>query len=166
MDVPVPTKDMLLFSGIIIRMPCSWTWGIYVSNQVKGIFCCSLSHICSDSYQMLLFLRNRVTKTYTIFFWLTPIIFLFSVIRPWSNLWLLASIVITMLLHITILYVPPLSVLFSVSYPFLIFIEGNCLYHCRKNLYYFEFIQSPLAGNSTVLGWVESCSLSLFPCKY
>ncbi|PSS17305.1 Calcium-transporting ATPase 3, endoplasmic reticulum-type like [Actinidia chinensis var. chinensis] len=37
------------------------------------------------------------------------------VIPPWSNLWLLGSIVLTMLLHILILYVRPLSVLFSVT---------------------------------------------------
>ncbi|XP_010999893.1 PREDICTED: calcium-transporting ATPase 3, endoplasmic reticulum-type [Populus euphratica] len=34
---------------------------------------------------------------------------------PWSNLWLVASIVLTMLLHILILYVHPLSILFSVT---------------------------------------------------
>ncbi|KAL2346493.1 hypothetical protein Fmac_000493 [Flemingia macrophylla] len=37
------------------------------------------------------------------------------VIPPWSNLWLVASIILTMLLHILILYVRPLSVLFSVT---------------------------------------------------
>lgn len=37
------------------------------------------------------------------------------VIPPWSNLWLVASIVLTMLLHILILYVAPLSILFSVT---------------------------------------------------
>ncbi|XP_024029035.1 calcium-transporting ATPase 3, endoplasmic reticulum-type [Morus notabilis] len=37
------------------------------------------------------------------------------VVRPWSNMWLLASIILTMLLHILILYVHPLSVLFSVT---------------------------------------------------
>ncbi|GAY48006.1 hypothetical protein CUMW_108690 [Citrus unshiu] len=37
------------------------------------------------------------------------------VIPPWSNLWLVASIILTMFLHILILYVPPLSVLFSVT---------------------------------------------------
>ncbi|XP_022768630.1 calcium-transporting ATPase 3, endoplasmic reticulum-type isoform X1 [Durio zibethinus] len=37
------------------------------------------------------------------------------VIPPWSNLWLVASIILTMLLHILILYVPPLSILFSVT---------------------------------------------------
>ncbi|KAF7830531.1 calcium-transporting ATPase 3, endoplasmic reticulum-type [Senna tora] len=37
------------------------------------------------------------------------------VIPPWSNLWLVGSIVLTMLLHILILYVHPLSVLFSVT---------------------------------------------------
>ncbi|XP_072972020.1 calcium-transporting ATPase 3, endoplasmic reticulum-type isoform X2 [Typha angustifolia] len=37
------------------------------------------------------------------------------VIRPWSNLWLVGSIFLTMLLHILILYVEPLSVLFSVT---------------------------------------------------
>ncbi|CAH9077838.1 unnamed protein product [Cuscuta epithymum] len=37
------------------------------------------------------------------------------VIPPWSNLWLVASIVLTMLLHVLILYVQPLSVLFSVT---------------------------------------------------
>ncbi|XP_057430619.1 calcium-transporting ATPase 3, endoplasmic reticulum-type [Lotus japonicus] len=37
------------------------------------------------------------------------------VIPPWSNLWLVGSIVITMLLHTLILYVRPLSVLFSVT---------------------------------------------------
>ncbi|XP_073021143.1 calcium-transporting ATPase 3, endoplasmic reticulum-type [Primulina eburnea] len=37
------------------------------------------------------------------------------VIPPWSNLWLLGSIVLTMLLHVLILYVPPLSALFSVT---------------------------------------------------
>ncbi|XP_022844407.1 calcium-transporting ATPase 3, endoplasmic reticulum-type isoform X1 [Olea europaea var. sylvestris] len=37
------------------------------------------------------------------------------VIPPWSNLWLVGSIVLTMLLHVLILYVQPLSVLFSVT---------------------------------------------------
>ncbi|XP_027904102.1 calcium-transporting ATPase 3, endoplasmic reticulum-type isoform X3 [Vigna unguiculata] len=37
------------------------------------------------------------------------------VIPPWSNMWLVASIIITMLLHILILYVHPLSILFSVT---------------------------------------------------
>ncbi|KAK2391836.1 Calcium-transporting ATPase 3, endoplasmic reticulum-type [Trifolium repens] len=37
------------------------------------------------------------------------------VIPPWSNLWLVGSIILTMLLHILILYVRPLSVLFSVT---------------------------------------------------
>ncbi|KAL8487705.1 hypothetical protein ACS0TY_023694 [Phlomoides rotata] len=37
------------------------------------------------------------------------------VIPPWSNLWLLGSILLTMLLHVLILYVKPLSILFSVS---------------------------------------------------
>ncbi|KAL7207957.1 hypothetical protein ACSBR1_029834 [Camellia fascicularis] len=36
-------------------------------------------------------------------------------IPPWSNLWLVGSIVLTMLLHILILYVRPLSILFSVT---------------------------------------------------
>ncbi|XP_020533733.1 calcium-transporting ATPase 3, endoplasmic reticulum-type isoform X3 [Jatropha curcas] len=37
------------------------------------------------------------------------------VIPPWSNLWLVASIILTMIFHILILYVRPLSVLFSVT---------------------------------------------------
>ncbi|KAM7255629.1 hypothetical protein ACFE04_008527 [Oxalis oulophora] len=37
------------------------------------------------------------------------------VIPPWSNLWLVGSIILTMLLHVLILYVPPLSILFSVT---------------------------------------------------
>lgn len=37
------------------------------------------------------------------------------VIPPWSNLWLVASIFLTMILHILILYVHPLSVMFSVT---------------------------------------------------
>ncbi|XP_027148407.1 calcium-transporting ATPase 3, endoplasmic reticulum-type [Coffea eugenioides] len=37
------------------------------------------------------------------------------VIPPWSNLWLVASIVLTILLHMLILYVQPLAVLFSVT---------------------------------------------------
>ncbi|XP_047324737.1 calcium-transporting ATPase 3, endoplasmic reticulum-type [Impatiens glandulifera] len=37
------------------------------------------------------------------------------VIPPWSNLWLVGSIVLTMLLHILVLYVRPLSILFSVT---------------------------------------------------
>ncbi|KAH7846945.1 hypothetical protein Vadar_019999 [Vaccinium darrowii] len=37
------------------------------------------------------------------------------VIPPWSNLWLVGSIVLTMLLHILVLYVGPLSALFSVT---------------------------------------------------
>lgn len=37
------------------------------------------------------------------------------VIPPWSNLWLVASIILTMLLHMLILYVRPLSILFSVT---------------------------------------------------
>ncbi|XP_059631157.1 calcium-transporting ATPase 3, endoplasmic reticulum-type [Cornus florida] len=36
-------------------------------------------------------------------------------IPPWSNLWLVASIILTMFLHILILYVQPLSILFSVT---------------------------------------------------
>ncbi|GER31105.1 calcium-transporting ATPase 3 family protein [Striga asiatica] len=37
------------------------------------------------------------------------------VIPPWSNLWLLGSIALTMMLHVLILYVEPLSLLFSVA---------------------------------------------------
>ncbi|KAJ4965624.1 hypothetical protein NE237_017473 [Protea cynaroides] len=37
------------------------------------------------------------------------------VVPPWSNLWLVASIFLTMLLHVLILYVKPLSILFSVT---------------------------------------------------
>ncbi|KAK4277395.1 hypothetical protein QN277_015400 [Acacia crassicarpa] len=37
------------------------------------------------------------------------------VIPPWSNLWLVGSIILTLLLHMLILYVHPLSVLFSVT---------------------------------------------------
>nr|CAB3493366.1 unnamed protein product [Digitaria exilis] len=37
------------------------------------------------------------------------------VIRPWSNMWLVGSIILTMLLHIAVLYIEPLSALFSVS---------------------------------------------------
>lgn len=37
------------------------------------------------------------------------------VIPPWSNMWLVGSIFLTMLLHALILYVHPLSVLFSVT---------------------------------------------------
>ncbi|XP_050266596.1 calcium-transporting ATPase 3, endoplasmic reticulum-type isoform X1 [Quercus robur] len=37
------------------------------------------------------------------------------VIPPWSNLWLVASIILTMIFHVLILYVHPLSVLFSVT---------------------------------------------------
>lgn len=37
------------------------------------------------------------------------------VIPPWTNLWLVGSIILTMLLHILILYVQPLSALFSVT---------------------------------------------------
>ncbi|WCJ35569.1 Sarcoplasmic/endoplasmic reticulum calcium ATPase 1 [Euphorbia peplus] len=37
------------------------------------------------------------------------------VIPPWSNLWLVGSIVLTMIFHILILYVQPLSILFSVT---------------------------------------------------
>ncbi|WVZ60446.1 hypothetical protein U9M48_010466 [Paspalum notatum var. saurae] len=35
--------------------------------------------------------------------------------RPWSNLWLVGSIILTMLLHVAVLYIEPLSALFSVS---------------------------------------------------
>ncbi|KAI4375065.1 hypothetical protein MLD38_012977 [Melastoma candidum] len=37
------------------------------------------------------------------------------VIPPWSNLWLVGSIIVTMILHLLILYVHPLAVLFSVT---------------------------------------------------
>ncbi|KMZ56025.1 hypothetical protein ZOSMA_9G01290, partial [Zostera marina] len=37
------------------------------------------------------------------------------VIPPWSNVWLVASIIITMILHVLILYIKPLSILFSVT---------------------------------------------------
>ncbi|KAG6502482.1 hypothetical protein ZIOFF_034761 [Zingiber officinale] len=37
------------------------------------------------------------------------------VIPPWSNIWLLASIALTMFLHVLILYVEPLSTLFAVA---------------------------------------------------
>jgi len=38
-----------------------------------------------------------------------------SVIHPWSNLWLVGSIILTMLLHVAVLYIEPLAALFSVS---------------------------------------------------
>lgn len=37
------------------------------------------------------------------------------VLPPWSNLWLVSSIILTMVLHILILYVQPLAILFSVT---------------------------------------------------
>ncbi|EEF52265.1 cation-transporting atpase, putative [Ricinus communis] len=37
------------------------------------------------------------------------------IIPPWSNLWLVASIILTMIFHMLILYVHPLSILFSVT---------------------------------------------------
>ncbi|RXH91560.1 hypothetical protein DVH24_020583 [Malus domestica] len=37
------------------------------------------------------------------------------VIPPWSNLWLVGSIILTMILHVLILYIHPLSILFSVT---------------------------------------------------
>ncbi|KAG2535504.1 hypothetical protein PVAP13_9NG119300 [Panicum virgatum] len=37
------------------------------------------------------------------------------VIHPWSNLWLVGSIILTMLLHVAVLYIEPLAALFSVS---------------------------------------------------
>ncbi|KAF2309624.1 hypothetical protein GH714_004329 [Hevea brasiliensis] len=37
------------------------------------------------------------------------------VVPPWSNLWLVGSIILTMMFHMLILYVHPLSVLFSVT---------------------------------------------------
>ncbi|KAL2895054.1 Calcium-transporting ATPase 3 endoplasmic reticulum-type [Bienertia sinuspersici] len=38
-----------------------------------------------------------------------------AAIPPWSNLWLVGSIILTLLLHILILYIQPLSILFSVT---------------------------------------------------
>lgn len=37
------------------------------------------------------------------------------VLPPWSNLWLVSSIILTMVLHVLVLYVQPLSILFSVT---------------------------------------------------
>lgn len=37
------------------------------------------------------------------------------VLPPWSNLWLVSSIILTMVLHVLILYVQPLAILFSVT---------------------------------------------------
>eukprot|EP00271_Cylindrocystis_brebissonii_P017538 TRINITY_DN4602_c0_g1_i1.p1 TRINITY_DN4602_c0_g1~~TRINITY_DN4602_c0_g1_i1.p1 ORF type:complete len:132 (-),score=12.95 TRINITY_DN4602_c0_g1_i1:144-539(-) len=37
------------------------------------------------------------------------------VLPPWSNPWLLAAIALSMLLHVLILYVPPLAAMFSVG---------------------------------------------------
>lgn len=34
---------------------------------------------------------------------------------PWSNLWLLAAIAVSMLLHIFILYTPPVAAIFTVT---------------------------------------------------
>ena len=34
---------------------------------------------------------------------------------PWSNLWLLAAIAVSVLLHLVILYVPPVAALFTVT---------------------------------------------------
>uniref|UniRef100_A0A2C9VMP3 Cation-transporting P-type ATPase C-terminal domain-containing protein n=1 Tax=Manihot esculenta TaxID=3983 RepID=A0A2C9VMP3_MANES len=48
---------------------------------------------------------------------------LLFVIPPWSNLWLVASIILTMLFHILILYVHPLFVLFSMKY----IVAGNTM---------------------------------------
>lgn len=38
----------------------------------------------------------------------------FRVLPPWSNLWLLGAIAVSMILHMLILYVPALSLMFSV----------------------------------------------------
>jgi len=37
------------------------------------------------------------------------------VLPPWSNLWLVSSIILTMVLHVMVLYVQPLAILFSVT---------------------------------------------------
>eukprot|EP01018_Ginkgo_biloba_P039874 Gb_17996 [translate_table: standard] len=37
------------------------------------------------------------------------------VLPPWSNLWLVSSIILTMILHMLILYVQPLAMMFSVT---------------------------------------------------
>lgn len=34
---------------------------------------------------------------------------------PWSNLWLLAAIAVSMLLHVVILYIPPVAAIFTVT---------------------------------------------------
>lgn len=39
---------------------------------------------------------------------------MFRVLPPWSNMWLIGAIAVSMLLHVLILYVPALSLMFSV----------------------------------------------------
>lgn len=93
-----------------------------------------------------------------------------SFIPPWSNLWLVGSIMLTMLLHILILYVHPLSVLFSVS--------GHYLCHPLSILFYYYYflklyrlwlfnqwtLLNLLAGNTSILGWLDCCIVSILPC--
>lgn len=84
----------------------------------------------------------------------------FSVIPPWSNLWLVGSIIITMILHVLILYVHPLSVLFSVSF----FLDLSCDWQFLLSLLMqMNLSNGPLifcaVGNTIILGWVDCCAI-------
>lgn len=100
-------------------------------------------------------------------------VYCYSFLPPWSNPWLLGSIAVTMLLHFLILYIRPLSVMFSVS------VQSCSCQPCDKygynlpiNIYGF-YINNPfvlchfhqcITGHSAFVCRVESSVLAFLPC--
>lgn len=89
-----------------------------------------------------------------------------SVIPPWSNLWLLGSIILTMILHVLVLYVRPLSVLFSVSHNLFILSTFLCSLLKKSNSVFscniFVFQVMPLSWAEWTMVFYLSFPVSCF----
>lgn len=79
--------------------------------------CCVCSTHCKEellSYPRAKDAKLNDVKILSCIYQLILITQFSRVLPPWSNLWLLGSIAVSMILHMLILYVPALALMFSV----------------------------------------------------
>lgn len=78
---------------------------------------------------------------------------------PWSNPWLMAAITLSVLLHLLILYVPPLAIMFQVHHPPSPLVPG---WHGGANAEVAEWGSGGWgSGGAIVVGGVEGCVAAL-----
>jgi len=93
-----------------------------ITSKLNCLFCC----VPPISVNLRIAGVTEKVVACTINFFTNAASLLPSVIHPWSNLWLVGSIILTMLLHVAVLYIEPLAALFSVS--FFILVWSSVLY--------------------------------------